>query len=167
MKGMVNRGVVESGSMVNGCMVDWGSMDRGSMNNRVGGGRGVDCFTRISDISNVSTISIINTVSNSLDPAVREGYVVTSRGCVSITSFSGTKVDSRVVISSGVDIVVSGGNIGGVGGSMVGRGSGVVRGRCIGRWARGSNGSDEGSKSNKGLKLGKNMDYVCCSIGFR
>ena len=154
MKGMVNRGVVESGSvvnggMVNGCMVDWGSMDRGSMNNRVGGCRGVDCFTRISDISNVSTISIINTVSNSLDPAVREGYVVTSRGCVSITSFSGTKVDSRVVISSGVDIVVSGGNIGVDGGSVVGRGG------CIGRWARGSNGSDEGSKSNKGLKLGK------------
>ena len=148
MKGMVNRGVVESGSvvnggMVNGCMVDWGSMDRGSMNNRVGGCRGVDCFTRISDISNVSTISIINTVSNSLDSAVREGYVVASRGCVSVTSFSGTKVDSRIVISSCVSIGVSWGNIG------------VDRGGAIGRWASGGShgNSHEGSERNDGLKI--------------
>ena len=142
MKGVVNRGVVESGSVVNGSMVNGSMVDRGSMDNWVGGCRGVDCFTRISDISNVTTISVINTVSDSLDSAVREGYVVASRGCVSVTSFSGTKVDSRVVISSGVSIGVCWGNIG------------VDRGGAIGRWAsRGSHGnSHKGSERNDGLK---------------
>ena len=145
MKGMVNRGVVESGSVVNGSMVNGCMVDRGGMDNWVGRCRGVDGFTRVSNISNVSTISIINTVSNSLDPAVREGYVVTTRGCVSITSFSGTKVDSRVVISSSVSIGVSRGDIR------------VDRGRAIGRWAsRGSHGnSHEGSNRNNGLKIKK------------
>ena len=142
MKGMVNRGVVEWGSMVNGSMVNGCMVDRGSMDNWVGGCRGVYGFTRVGNISNVSTISVINTVSDSLDSAVREGYVVASRGCISITSFSGTKVDSRVVISSSVGIGVSWGNIG------------VDRGGAIGRWAsRGSHGnSNKGSKRNDGLK---------------
>ena len=102
-------------------------------------------FTRVLNISNVSRISI-NTVCHSLDPAVRKGNIVASRGSISVTAFALSKVDSRVVISSGVDIVVSRGNIGVDGGSMVGWGG------CIGRWAGGSNGSDNGSKSNKGLK---------------
>ena len=142
MKGMVNRGVVEWGSMVNGSMMNGCMVDRGSMDNWVGGCRGVYGFTGVSNISNISTISVINTVSDSLDSAVREGYVVASRGSVSVTSFSGTKVDSRVVISSGVSIGVSWGNIG------------VDRGGAIGRWAsRGSHGnSHEGSKRNDGLK---------------
>merc|ERR1719464_604393 len=132
MKGMVNRGVVEWGSMVNGSMVNGCMVDRGSMDNWVGGCRGVHSFTGVSNISNVSTISIVNMVSDSLDSAVREGYIVASRGSVSVTSFSGTKVDSRIVISSGV----SWGNIG------------VDRGGAIGRWAcRGSHGnSHKGSK---------------------
>merc|ERR1719464_2034360 len=143
MKGMLNRGVVEWGSMVNWSMMNGCMVDRGSMDNRVGGCRGVYGFTGVSNISNVSTISIINTVSNSLDSAVREGYVVASRGCVSVTSFSGTKVDSRVIISSGVSIGVSWGNIG------------VDRGGAIGRWAsRGSHGnSHEGSERNDGLHI--------------
>ena len=147
MKGMVNRGVVEWGSMVNGSMVN-GSMVNGSMvdwsgvDNRVGRCRGVYGFTRVSNISNVTTISVINTVSDSLDSAVREGYVVASRGCVSVTGLSGAKVNSRVVISSSVSISVSRGDIR------------VDRGRSIGRWAsRGSHGnSHEGSERNDGLK---------------
>merc|ERR1719464_2579552 len=143
MKGMLNRGVVEWGSMVNGSMMNGCMVDRGSMYNWVGGCRGIDGFARVSNISNVSTISVINMVSDSLDPAVREGYIVASRGCVSVTSFSGTKVDSRVVISSGVSIGVSRGNIG------------VDRGGAIGRWAcRGSHGnSHKGSKRNDGLHI--------------
>merc|ERR1719464_1641182 len=137
---MVNRGVVEWGSTANGSMMDGSMVDR---DNWVGGCRGVYGFTRVGNISNVSTISVINTVSDSLDSAVREGYVVASRGCISITSFSGTKVDSRVVISSGISIGVSRGDIG------------VDRGRAIGRWAsRGSHGnSHEGSKRNDELHI--------------
>ena len=105
-------------------------------------------FTRVLNISNISRISI-HTVGYSLDSAIGKGNIVASRGGISVTAFALSKVDSRIVISSGVDIVVSGGNIG------VDRGGVVGRGGCIGRWARGSNGSDEGSKSNKGLKLGK------------
>ena len=101
-------------------------------------------FTRVLNISDVSRISI-NTVCYSLDPAVGKGNIVASRGSISVTAFALSKVDSRVVISSGVDIVVSRGDIG------------VDRGGCIGRRARGSNGSDKGSKSNKGLKLGKKL----------
>ena len=142
MKGMVNRGVVEWGSMVNGSMVNGCMVDRGSMDNWVGGCRGIYCFTGVSDISDVSAISVINTVGNSLDPAVREGYVVASRGCVSITGFSGAKVDSRVVISSSISISVSRGDIR------------VDRGGAIGRWASGGShgNSHEGSERNNGLK---------------
>merc|ERR1719468_1436297 len=110
-------------------------------------GRFVGCifgFTRVLNISNVSRISV-HTVCYSLDPAVGKGNIVASRGSISVTAFALSKVDSRVVISSGINIVVSGGNI------RVDRGSMVGRGGCIGWWARGSNGSDEGSKSNKGL----------------
>ena len=121
MKGMVDRGVVESGSVVNGSMMNGSMVDRGSMDNWVGGCRGVYGFTGVGNISNVSTISVINTVSDSLDSAVREGYVVASRGCVSVTSFSGTKVDSRVVISSSISIGVSWGNIGVDRGGAIGR----------------------------------------------
>ena len=138
VKGMVNRGVVEWGSVVNGSMVNGCMVDRGSMDNWVGGCRGVYGFTGVSNISNVSTISVINTVSDSLDSAVREGYVVASRGCVSVTSFSGTKVDSRVVISSSVSIGVSWGDIG------------VDRGGAISRWAcRGSHGNSHKSSERK------------------
>ena len=105
-------------------------------------------FTRILNISDISRISI-NTVCNSLDPAIRKGNIVASRGSISVTAFALSKVDSRVVISSSVGIVVSRGNI------RVDRGSMVGRGGCISRWARGSNSSDEGSKSNKGLKMEK------------
>ena len=115
-------------------------------------------FTRVLNISNISRISI-HTVSYSLDSAIGKGNVVASRGSISVTAFALSKVDSRVVISSGVDIIVSGGNIGVDRGGVVGRGGGISR------WARGSNGSDKGSKGNKGLKWKKNyvkfMDYVC------
>ena len=96
-------------------------------------------FTRVLNISNISAITI-NTVSYSLDSAIRKGNIVASRGSISITVFSLTKVDSRVVISGGISIVVNWGCIR------------VDRGRSIGRWASSGNNSDKGSKSNKGLK---------------
>ena len=108
-------------------------------------GRLVGCvygFTRVLNISDVSRISI-NTVCYSLDPAVREGNIVASRGSISITAFALSKVDSRVVISSGVSIVVNWGGIR------------VDGGRSIGRGASSGNNSDKGSKSNKGLKWKK------------
>ena len=99
----------------------WG---RGSMVNRCGGRLVgfVFGFTRVLNISNISAITI-NTVSYSLDSAIGKGNIVASRGSISITVFSLTKVDSRVVISGGVSIVVNWGSIR------------VDRGRSISRWA--------------------------------
>ena len=77
----------------------------------VGRGRGIFGFTRVGNISNVSTISIINTVSDSLDPAIGKSNSVASRGSISITRFSLTKVDSRVVILSSIFVAVGRGNI--------------------------------------------------------
>ena len=117
---------------------------RGCVVNRCWGGL-VGCvfgFTRVLNISDVSRISI-NTVCYSLDPAVGKGNIVASRGSISITAFALSKVDSRVVISSGVSIVVNWGGIR------------VDGGRSIGRWASSGNNSDKGSKSNKGLKWKK------------
>merc|ERR1719270_2475352 len=108
-------------------------------------GRGVFGFTGVGNISNVSTISIINTVSDSLDSAVRESNIVASRGSISITLFSGTKVSSGVVISNSISIVVCWGDI-----SVYWGGVAISRGRERGRWGSHGN-SHEGSKSNEGL----------------
>ena len=79
-------------------------------------------FTRVLNISNVSRISV-HTVCYSLDSAIRKGNIVASRGGISIPAFALSKVDSRVVISGGVSIVVNWGSIR------------VDRGRSISRWA--------------------------------
>ena len=107
---------------------------------------GVLGFTRVGNISDISTISIINTVSDSLDSAVRESNIVASRGSISVTLFSGTKVGSRVVISNGISIVVCWGDISVYWGGMT-----ISRGRERGRWGGHSSGN-KGSESNNGLK---------------
>ena len=112
----------------------------------VGRGRGVFGFTRVLDISDVSTISIINLVSDSLDSAIRKGNSVASRGSISITSFGLAKVHSRVVILGSIGIVVDRGSI------RVDRGRVTISGgRERGRWGGHSSGN-KGSKSNNGLK---------------
>ena len=116
-------------------MVDWGRL--------VGFVFG---FSSVLNISNVSAISVINTVSHSLDSSIRKSNSVASRGSIPITRFSLTKVDSRVVILSSIFIAVGRGNI------RVdrGRGRGMVGTRS--RWGSYSS-SDKDSKSNNGLKM--------------
>ena len=101
-------------------------------------------LTSVLDISDISTISIINTVSDSLDPAIGKGNIVASRGSISVTLFSGTKVSSGVVISNSIGVVVCWGDI-----SVYWGGVAIDRGRVL----RGSHGnSHEGSNSNEGLE---------------
>ena len=103
-------------------------------------------FTSVLDISNVSTISIINLVSDSLDSAIGKGNSVASRGSISITSFGLAEVYSRVVILGSIGIVVDRGSI------RVDRGRVTISGgRERGRWGSHSSGN-KGSKSNNGLK---------------
>ena len=106
-------------------------------------------FTRVLDISDVSTISIINLVSDSLDSAIGKGNSVASRGSISITSFSLAKVYSRVVILGSIGVVVDRGSIRVDRGFTIGWGRGMVRER--GRWGGHSSGN-KGSESNNGLK---------------
>ena len=109
---------------------------------------GVLGFTRVGNISDISTISIINTVSDSLDSAVGESNIVASRGSISVTLFSGTKVSSGVVISNGIGVVVCWGDI-----SVYWGGVAIDGGRMIrGGWASSHGNSHEGSNSNEGLE---------------
>ena len=124
--------VVDRGRFVSGC---WGRF----VGIIVG-------FTSVLDISDVSTISIINLVSDSLDSAIRKGNSVASRGSISITSFGLAEVHSRVVILGSIGIVVDRGSI------RVDRGRVTISGgRERGRWGSHSSGN-KGSKSNNGLK---------------
>ena len=83
--------------------------------------------TSVLDISDVSTISVIDMVSHSLEATIGEQNVVFAIGCVPISSFMVAKIGSSVVIMDFVfvsvvswDIVVRG-VMGGV--AMVGSGS--------------------------------------------
>ena len=89
--------VVDRGRFVSGC---WGRF----VSIIVG-------FTRVLDISDVSTISIINLVSDGLDSAIGKGNSVASRGSIPITRFSLTKVNSGVIILGSIGIVVDWGSI--------------------------------------------------------
>ncbi len=114
---------------------------------RVGRGRGVLGLTRVLDVSNISTISIVNTVGHSLDPAVGKGHVVFTGSGIAVSGLVGAKLGPGVVVGNGVGIVVCWGHVS-VGGSG-GVGGRVVRGRRAGG---GSNGSGhEGSNSNESL----------------
>ena len=98
-------------------------------------GRSVFGLTSICNISDVSTITI-NTVSYSLDSSIGKSNIVTSRSGVSVTFFIGTKVNSSIVISNGISVVVCSWDISVCGGRGISRGWGIDRGRVVrGRWA--------------------------------
>ena len=133
-RGRVVRGrsrVVGSGSRVSG-LVGFGFVF------------GVDGFTRVFDISDVSRVVIGNLVGDGLDTAIGQSNVVFAMSGISITSFGGSKVGSGVIISNSIGVVVSGGNIG------VCWGSGVIRSWGIG--GSSESGSQKGRKSNDDLK---------------
>ena len=131
---MVDRGrLVDRGSFVDrSSFVDRGSLvDRSSMVHRgrlVGSSRLVFIIlglSRVLDISNISTVGIINLVGDSLGSAIRKGNRVGSRGGISIPVLSSLEVSSRVVISysivEGIDsrLIIAWLFVGGS--SMVGR----------------------------------------------
>ena len=74
-------------------MIGRDSLVDGSMSN------GVSRSSSVLDISNISTIGIINLVVDSLDSAIRKSNRVGSRGSISISILSSLEVGSRVVIS--------------------------------------------------------------------
>merc|ERR1719244_763034 len=65
---------------------------------------GVSRSSRVLDISNISTIGIINLVVDCLDSAIRKSNRVGSSGGISITVLSSMELGSRVVISNGIFI---------------------------------------------------------------
>merc|ERR1711962_1655245 len=79
-------------------MVRWGwsSLVGRSRSNRVSG------RSSVLDISNISTIGIINLVVNSLLSAIRKSNRVRSSGSISITVLSSLEVGYRVVISNSI-----------------------------------------------------------------
>ena len=95
-------------------------------------GRSVFGLTSICNISDVSTITI-NTVCYSLNSAIGKSNIVTSRSRVSITFFISTKVNSSIVISNGISVVVCSWDISICGGRVV-RGWGIDRGRVVRGW---------------------------------
>merc|ERR1719244_591068 len=111
-------------SMIGRC-----SLVDGSMSN------GVSRSSRVLDISNISTISIINLVVDSLDSAIGKSNRVGSSGGISITILSCMELSSRVVISNGIIIGIHGRAIIFrllVGSSMVNRGMVDNRGSVVG-----------------------------------
>ena len=138
---MENRGSVEDGGVdrgvnrVNG--VD--GVDRVNRVNRVDRsgmrGRIVFGFSRVLHISDVSTVSVIHTVSHSLDTTIGQSHVVFTGSSVSIAVLSLTELGSTVVIGNGVVVGVNGGCDLGVRGGADSRSH-----------------SDEGSESQDDLK---------------
>ena len=109
---------------------------------------GVDGFTRVFDISDVSRVVIGNLVGDSLDTAIGQSNVVFAMGGISITSFSGSKVGSGVIISNSIGVVVCWGDISVYWGGVAIDGGRVIRGG----WASSHGNSHEGSNSNEGLE---------------
>jgi len=104
------------------------SLVDGSMSN------GVSRSSSVLDISNISTIGIINLVVDSLDPAIGKSNRVGSSGGISITVLSSMELGSRVVISNGIFIGIHGRAIIFrllVGSSMVNRGMVDNRGSMV------------------------------------
>ena len=120
---------------------------------------GVFGFTRVSDISNIATVSV-NGVSHSLGTTVGKEDTVVSVGSITITVFFSSKVNWGITVAvlNGISVVVSRGSIfvfgfmvrrcglvrrsrlvDGFGGGFVGRGRGRFvgggRGRLVG-WGR-------------------------------
>ena len=67
-----------------------------------------------------------------MDSTIGKGYIVRSRGSITITGFGGTKGGSGVVISHSISIVVGSGHIS-ISWGMVGS---SIRGRVVRSWGR-------------------------------
>merc|ERR1719187_1474814 len=65
---------------------------------------GVSRSSSVLDISNITTIGIINLVVDSLEPAIGKSNRVGSSGGISITVLSSMELGSRVVISNSIFI---------------------------------------------------------------
>ena len=79
-------------------------VDRSGMRGRI-----VFGFSRVLHISDVSTVSVIHTVSHSLDTTIGQSNVVFTGSSVSIAVLSLTELGSTVVIGDSVVVVVDGG----------------------------------------------------------
>ena len=134
--GMVNwSGFVYHGS---GMVIGSGLMSRSGM---VSGSCIIMSFTRVLHISNITRIILSHMVTHSLGTTIREQNVVLTIGCVPITAFFRSKMESSVVILDCITVVVmSGSNF--VSGLVIRRsGSGMVSGSGFVNWSGMVNGS--------------------------
>jgi len=104
----------------------------------------IDGLTLISDIGNISRVSITDGVGDDLGTAIGKSHAVLSSGSITITVLTCSKVGARVVISDSITILidsraiisglmVSGNGVSGLVGGLVDNGSWVVdRSRLIG-----------------------------------
>jgi hypothetical protein len=138
--GVIRSWVVRSGSGVVRSWVSFGSI-------RFGFVFGVDSFTGVSDISDISGVTVSNGVSYGLDTTIGKGDMVFTVGGITITSFVGTEIGSGVIISNGVSVIVSGGYI------SVCWGSWVVWGWGIRGSRGGKGGGHEGRDGNEDLLI--------------
>ena len=65
-------------------------------------------FTRVLNIGNVSRVIISNIVGDGLGATIRKKDIVLAIGSISITSFIVSKVNTRVIISYSIGIVIVG-----------------------------------------------------------
>ena len=108
----------------------------------VGLGFGVVSLSGVSDISDVSTVTISNVVGHSLKTSVGKSDAVASLGRVTITRLIGVVVGSTVVVIDSVLVTVGGG--------LLVRGL-VVSGSTVGGDSS-SGGSGDTGENNEGLK---------------
>ena len=120
-------------------------VDRSSL---VDGSSIILSFSRVLNISNISTVGISNIVGDSLGPAIREGYRVGSTGSISISVLSSLEVGSRVVISNSIVVGIDSRLI--IAGLLVGRSRSIS---IPGSIVSSSNGSK--SEDSKDLNIRK------------
>ena len=70
--------------------------------------RSIFGFTRVLNISNISRVVISDSVGDSLGAAIRKKDIVLAIGSISVTSFIVSKVNTRVIISYSIGIVIVG-----------------------------------------------------------
>ena len=98
--------------------------------------RSIVSFTLVSDISDISGVSITNAVSHNLGTTIGKSYTVFTRGSITITVLTLSKVGTRVVISDSITVLVESWAF--ISGLMVSllRVSGLVGGSRLVDWGR-------------------------------
>ena len=93
-------------------------------------------FTLVSDISNISRVLIPNIVGDNLGTTIGKSYTVFTRGSITITVLTLSKVGTRVVISDSITVLVESWAF--ISGLMVSllRVSGLVGGSRLVDWGR-------------------------------